>query len=210
MNTKSVTWAYARVSSTGQNLDRQLAKFQELGIDDRHIITEKRSGKDIEGRAAYIALRDQMIRSGDILVVCSIDRLGRNKEDIKNELEHYKREGIKVKILDIPTTMIDFPEGQEWVGDMVNNILIEVLGSIAQRERETIRKRQDEGIDAMPIVNGKRVSNKTGRPTGRPAAQKPDNWEEVIALWKAGEITAVEAMKRTKTTRCTFYKLAKE
>lgn len=201
-NSKSVVWAYARVSSKGQNLDRQLSRFQELGIDDRHIITEKKSGKDIEGREAYLALRNQMLRSGDTLVICSIDRLGRNKEQIKKELEHYKEQGIRVKVLDIPTTLIDFPEGQEWVCDMVNNILIEVLGSIAQRERETIRSRQAEGIAAAKAK---------GEVTfGRPRAKKPDNWEEVIDQWKAGVITAVKAMELTGTTKSTFYKLVKE
>lgn len=195
-------WAYGRVSSKGQNLDRQLAKFRELGIDERHIITEKKSGKDIESREAYLALRNQMLRNGDTLYVCSIDRLGRNKEQIKQELEYYKREGVRVKVLDIPTTLIDFPQGQEWVCDMVNNILIEVLGSIAQRERETIKTRQAEGI-----AEAKRKGTVK---FGRPSAQKPDNWDDVISKWQAGEITAVKAMELTGTTKTTFYKLVKE
>ena len=198
----SEVWAYARVSSSGQCLDRQIDKFRDMGIDDRHIITEKKSGKNIEERAAYLALRNQMLRSGDTLIVCSIDRLGRNKEQIKKELEHYKQDGIRVKILDIPTTLIDFPEGQEWVCDMVNNILIEVLGSIAQRERETIKTRQAEGIAA--------AKKKGVVKFGRPKAEKPDNWDDVFQMWKAGEITAVKAMELTGTTKSTFYKLAKE
>jgi DNA invertase Pin-like site-specific DNA recombinase len=199
---KSEVWAYGRVSSSGQCLDRQIDKFKEMGIDDRHIITEKKSGKNIEDRAAYIALRDQMLRSGDTLVICSIDRLGRNKDQIKKELEHYKQEGIRVKILDIPTTLIDFPAGQEWVCDMVNNILIEVLGSIAEDERNRIKSRQAQGIAA--------AKKKGVVKFGRPRAEKPDNWDEVITKWKAGEITAVKAMELTGTTRSTFYKLAKE
>lgn len=198
----SEVWAYARVSSKGQNLDRQLAKFREMGIDDRHIITEKKSGKDIDSREAYLALRNQMLRNGDTLVICSIDRLGRNKEQIKQELEHFKLEGIRVKILDIPTTLIDFPQGQEWVCDMVNNILIEVLGSIAQRERETIKTRQAEGI-----AEAKRKGTVK---FGRPKAEKPLNWNEVISKWQLGEISAVKAMELTGTTKTTFYKLVKE
>ena len=198
----SEVWAYGRVSSIGQNLDRQLAKFLDMGIDERHIITEKKSGKDIESREAYLALRNQMLRSGDTLVICSIDRLGRNKEQIKRELEYFKQNSIRVKILDIPTTLIDFPEGQEWVCDMVNNILIEVLGSIAQRERETIESRQAEGIAE--------AKKKGEVKFGRPKAVKPANWDEVFAKWKAGEITAVKAMELTQTTKSTFYKLAKE
>ena len=177
--TNSEVWAYGRVSSSGQNLDRQLAKFHDMGIDDRHIITEKKSGKDIESRDAYLALRNQMLRNGDTLIICSIDRLGRNKEQIKKELEYFKQNNIRVKILDIPTTLIDFPEGQEWVCDMVNNILIEVLGSIAQRERETIKSRQAEGIAE--------AKKKGEVKFGRPKAIKPANWNEVFSKWQAGE-----------------------
>lgn len=195
-------WAYGRVSSIGQKLDRQLAQFKELGIDDRHIITEKKSGKDIESRAGYLALRNQMLRSGDTLYICSIDRLGRNKEQIKQELEYFKSNGIRVKILDIPTTLIDFPAGQEWVCDMVNNILIEVLGSIAQKERENIKIRQAQGIAE--------AKKKGVVKFGRPRAEKPDNWDSVVSQWRAGEITAVKAMELTGTTKSTFYKLVKE
>lgn len=95
--------------------------------------------------------------------------------------------------------MIDYSAGQEWVLDMVNNILVEVLSSIAQQERETIRQRQAEGIAAAKAK---------GKHLGRPKAELPDNWNEVIPLWKAGQITAVEAMRRTGLKRSTFYKLA--
>lgn len=198
----SKNFYYARVSSKGQNLDRQIERFKELGADDRDIITEKKSGKNVEDRQAYLALRDQILRAGDTLTVVSLDRLGRNKQQIKEELEHFKANDIRIKVLDIPTTLIDFPEGQEWVMDMVNNILIEVLGSIAQQERETIRKRQAEGIA---------IAKKKGNVQfGRPKAQKPDNWDEVISQWRAGQITAVKAMELTGVTKTTFYKLAKE
>lgn len=192
---------YARVSSKGQNLDRQIQQFIELGANERDIITEKQSGKDIDNRAAYKAMRDTMLRNGDTLYICSLDRLGRCKQDIKNELEHYKAENIRVKVLDIPTTLIDFPKGQEWVCEMVNNILIEVLGSMAEQERHNIRKRQREGISA---------AHNKGVKFGRPTAKKPQNWQEVYAEWKRGDITAVQAMQKTGTTKSTFYKFAKE
>lgn len=195
------TWYYARVSSSSQNLSRQLAKFKEMGADERAIITDKESGKDFN-RQGYLALKNQLLRNGDTLVVCSIDRLGRNKEQIKQELEYFKANNIRVKILDIPTTLIDFPEGQEWVCDMVNNILIEVLGSIAERERETIRSRQAQGIEEAkknPAIK-----------FGRPRAEKPANWDEVIARWNNKEISAVKAMEELKLTKATFYKLVKE
>ena len=143
----SRTFYYARVSSKEQNLDRQLAAFASLGASERDIITDKESGKSLN-RNGYTALKTAMLRSGDTLVIKSLDRLSRNKADIKNELQFFKDHGIRLKVLDLPTTMIEYPSGQEWVLDMVNNILIEVLSSIAQQERETIRQRQAEGIAA--------------------------------------------------------------
>ncbi len=92
-------------------------------------------------RSGYTALKTALLRRGDTLVVKSLDRLSRNKADIKNELQYFKDNGIRLKILDLPTTMVDYPAGQEWVLEMVNNVLIEVLSSIAMQERETIRQR---------------------------------------------------------------------
>jgi DNA invertase Pin-like site-specific DNA recombinase len=191
------TYYYARVSSKEQNLDRQLAAFKALGADERDIITDKESGKDLN-RTGYMALKNAMLRRGDTLVVKSLDRLSRSKSDIKNELQFFKDNGIRLKVIDLPTTMMDLPTGQEWVFEMVNNILIEVLGTIAEQERETIRKRQAEGIEA---------AKKNGKKLGRPALEYPDNWNEVYASWKNGEITAKAAMEQTGTKRTSFYKL---
>lgn len=191
------TYYYARVSSKEQNLDRQIAAFKALGADDRDIITDKESGKDFN-RTGYTALKNAMLRKGDTLVIKSLDRLSRNKSDIKNELQFFKDNGIRLKVIDLPTTMMDLPTGQEWVFEMVNNILIEVLGTIAEQERATIRKRQAEGIEAAK-QNGKKL--------GRPALEFPDNWQEVYTSWKNGEITAKTAMERTNTKRTSFYKL---
>lgn len=194
---KSKTFYYARVSTRDQNLDRQLAVFYNMGADDRDIIVDKESGKDFN-RAGYQALKNGMLREGDTLVIKSLDRLSRNKSDIKRELEYFKANNIRLKIIDIPTTMMDLPEGQEWVFDMVNNILIEVLGTIAQQERETIKSRQAEGIA---------VAKARGVKFGRPQATYPDNWLPVIKRWQSGEITATKAMELTQTKRTTFYKL---
>ena len=191
------TYYYARVSSKDQNLDRQLSAFYALGASERDIITDKESGKDLE-RVGYQALKNAMLRRGDTLIVKSLDRLSRNKCDIHNELQYFKENGIRLKVIDLPTTMMDLPEGQEWVFEMVNNILIEVLGTIAEQERETIRKRQAEGIEAAK-QNGKKL--------GRPALEYPANWDEVYSSWKAGEITAKTAMELTDTKRTSFYKL---
>lgn len=191
------TFYYARVSSKDQNLDRQLAAFKALGADERDIITDKESGKDFN-RAGYQALKNGMLRQGDTLVIKSLDRLSRNKRDIKSELEWFKDNNIRLKVIDLPTTMMDLPDGQEWVFEMVNNILIEVLGTIAEQERATIKSRQTEGITAAKAKGVK---------FGRPTLQVPDNWNEVYTQWKNGEITAKVAMERTKTKRTSFYKL---
>ena len=196
----SRTYYYARVSSTEQNLDRQLEAFKAMGADDRAVITDKASGKDLE-RAGYQALKSTILRSGDTLVIKSLDRLSRNKSDIKGELEFFKQQGIRLKVLDLPTTLIDLPDEQSWIFDMINNILIEVLASIAEQERITIRQRQREGIDA---------AKKQGRRLGRKPMLYPVNWRENYLLWKDDEITANEFMLRTGLKRTTFYKLVKK
>ena len=197
---ESRTYYYARVSSKEQNLDRQLAAFVALGASEREIITDKQSGKDLN-RPGYTALKMALLRPGDTLVIKSLDRLSRNKADIKNELQYFKDNGIRLKVLDLPTTLIDYPPGQEWVFDMINNILIEVLGAIAQQERETIHQRQAEGIAA---------ARERGRHLGRPKAVRPDNWNGIIDQWRRGEITAKKAMELTGTKRTTFYKFARD
>ena len=193
----SRTYYYARVSTKEQNLDRQLSAFYALGATDREIITDKESGKDLD-RAGYQALNNAILRRGDTLVIKSLDRLSRNKADIHNELRYFKENGIRLKVIDLPTTMMDLPEGQEWVFEMVNNILIEVLGTIAEQERATIKQRQAEGIAA---------AKEQGKKLGRPALTFPANWDKVYASWKAGEITAKKAMELTDTKRTSFYKL---
>ena len=196
----SKTFYYARVSTREQNLDRQLEAFRRLGADDRDIITDKESGKDME-RSGYRALRETLLRPGDTLVIKSLDRLSRCKADIKRELEYFQRAGIRIKIIDLPTTMTDWPEGQDWVRDMVNKILIEVLGTIAEQERMTIRQRQAEGIAAARAA---------GRHLGRARAERPEGWDEVTALWRDGQLTAVQAMDRLGLKKSTFYKLVRE
>ncbi len=191
------TYGYARVSSKEQNLGRQLIALIEQGIDERDIIVDKESGKDLE-RYGYQSLKSTMLKPGDTLVVKSLDRLSRNKRNIKNELEYFRERHVRLKVLDLPTTMIELPEDQAWVFDMVNNILIEVLGTIAEQERITIRQRQSEGIAAARL---------RGVSFGRPRIQKPSNWDSVIADMRAGKITATKAMELTDMKRTSFYKL---
>ena len=196
---KSKTYYYARVSTKEQNLDRQLAAFRELDADERDIICDKESGKDLD-RPGYRMLRDYMLRPGDTLVIKSLDRLSRRKEDIKNELRHFHDMGVRVKIIDLPTSMIEVPPGQEWVLDMVNNILIEVLGTIAEQERETTLKRQAEGIAA---------AREKGVDFGRPKIEYPSDWAQVYVAWKSGGISARMAMDRMGLKKTTFYKLVR-
>lgn len=193
------TYYYARVSTRDQNLDRQLAAFHTLGATEREIVSDKESGKNLE-RPGYQALKSTLLRRGDTLVIKSLDRLSRNKADIKNELQFFKENGIRLKVIDLPTTMMDLPDGQEWIFEMVNNILIEVLGSIAEQERVSIRQRQAEGIAAAKAK---------GKHLGRRPLTVPENWNEVYAAWKAGKITAVEAMAQTGLKKTSFYKLVK-
>lgn len=194
------TFYYARVSSCEQNLERQLEAFAKLGADEREIVTDEESGKTLD-RAGYQALKTTMLRPGDTLVVKSLDRLSRNKSDIKTQLQFFKDNGIRLKVIGLPTMMMDLLEGQEWVFEMVNNILIEVLGTIIKQKCETIRRRQQEGIDAAKTK---------GKHLGRPSAKGPENWDEVIASWRSGEITASEARRRLRMTKKAFYKALKE
>lgn len=204
---------YIRVSTNGQNLSRQRAALLEYVKPDM-IVEDKKSGKDFE-REGYSSLKNGIgkLVEGDELYITSLDRLGRNKEETLKELKYFKENGIRLKVLDVPTTMIDIgeTESQAWIIEMINNILIEVLTSLAEQERANIRERQAQGLAQMPInpKTGKQRSLKTGRDIGRPAAQYPSNWKEVYEDWKADKITAVEAMKRTGLKKNTFYNLAK-
>lgn len=197
MNSK--TYYYARVSSKEQNLDRQLEAFKSIGAKDRDIICDKESGKNLN-RDGYQALKTAILRTGDTLVIKSLDRLSRNKSDIKNELQYFKDNGIRLKIIDLPTTMMELQKEQSWVFDMVNNILIEVLGTIAEQERLTIRQRQSEGIAAAKAK---------GKYLGRPKIEYPEDWSKVYKDWKRGNIKAVEAMNMLGLKKSSFYKLVR-
>ena len=199
MEGQSRTYYYARVSARDQKLDRQLTAFKTLGAKDREIVTDKESGKDLE-RPGYQALKTTILRPGDTLVIKSLDRLSRSKTDIRNELQWFKDNSIRLKVIDLPTTMIELSTEQDWVFEMVNNILIEVLGTIAEQERMSIRRRQREGIEAARLK---------GTRFGRPTLPLPENWDDVIGRWRAGEITAKKAMELTGTKPTYFYKMIK-
>lgn len=206
-------YGYVRVSTKEQNEDRQIKAIKDycssnkLNIDERNILIDKLSGKNFN-RPSYQTLKNQLLRKGDILVIKELDRLGRNKEEIKKELEYLKNEGVIVRILNIPTTLIEIPEGNQWVMDMVNNILIEVLGAIAEEERITLKKRQREGIESAKAK---------GKHLGRPqinlntiTKEQRDLIKENYPKWKAKEITAIKFMGILDLKTNTFYKIMKE
>lgn len=191
-------YGYSRVSTKEQNLDRQLVELRKY-VDDRFIFQDKVSGKDFN-RPEYQLMR-KVAQKGDVIYVKSLDRLGRNKSEIKQELEYYKNEGVRIKILDIPTSMMDIPEGQEWLMDMINNLLIEVLATMAEQERLNIRQRQAEGIA---------IAKEQGKYKGRKEIDFPDNWTEVYDQWKNRKIKGNEAMEKLGLKRNTFYRLIKK
>ena len=193
------TYYYARVSSDGQNLSRQVEAFKADGADDdRYIIKEKQTGRDFE-RPAYQAMKTQMLREGDTLVVTSLDRLGRNKSGIKEELEYYKKHDIRVRILDLPTSNVTVGEGQEWILDMVNNVIIEVLASIAEQERITIRKRQAEGI-AIAKAEGKYTG-------GHEKKIDDDLFEKLYTGYMRRELTKKDFARQLGVSRPTLDKI---
>ena len=190
-------YGYARVSTREQNEDRQIEALTKFGVPEQNIIIDKCSGKDTE-REGYQYLKRQILRNGDTLVIKELDRLSRNKSDIKRELEQFKDMGIRVKILDIPTTLTDFPPEQEWILEMINAILIEVLGAIAENERKKIRARQREGIE---------VAKKKNVRFGRPSKPLPDNWQQVLTEVRCGNKKPIEAMRELGISRSHYYRL---
>ncbi|WP_258131857.1 recombinase family protein [Bacillus cereus] len=194
-----VNFIYMRVSTKEQNLDRQYEALKSYVTDKKYIYSDKASGKDMEREDFQNMLK--AMRSGDTLYIKSIDRLGRNKQQIKEYLQYFKNEGIRVKVIDLPTTMIDIQEGQEGILDMVNNILIEVYTTLAQQERETIKQRQKEGIA---------VAKAKGKHLGRPVMELPTEWDKLYKKWKTGQITATAFMYVIGMKKATFYKKVKE
>lgn len=209
-----MTYGYARVSTTDQNLDRQLEQLRQHIADDRYIITDKASGKSFDRRGynSLVGTADTapLLHEGDILLITSLDRLGRNYVEIREQWEYITRTlKADIKVLEIPlldTTATDGNLDKRFIADLV----LQILSYTAEKERENTRKRQRQGIDVMQVVDGKRISAKTGRPMGRPNAEYPDKWVQIYEQWKAGGITANKAMETLNLKRTTFYKLVKQ
>ena len=208
-------YGYARVSSKEQNLARQVEALKDYGLDDRYIYKDKISGKLFD-RPSYNLLvgtenNAPLLREGDLLVIYSIDHLGRDYEEIKNQWEYItKMIKADIKVLDMPLLDTRSSKDNDIDKAFISDLVLQILSYVAEKERINIHARQRAGIDCMEIdpVTGKKIG-KTGRPTGRPTARFPDNWEEVYKKWKKNEITATSAMDELGLKRNTFYNLAK-
>ena len=187
-------WGYCRVSTIEQNLARQIEQMKEFGIPERNIRCDKSTGKNFN-RREYNALvgtetTAPLLRKGDLLVISSLDRLGRNYMEIRQQWNYIINDiGADIKVLDMPLLDTRESEGsldKRFIADLV----LQILSYVAQKELENNKKRQQQGIAVMPIVNGKKVSLKTGRSTGRPEATYPKEWERYYHDWRKGNITA--------------------
>jgi len=195
-----MTYHYCRVSSADQNLARQVDALTEYKRADK-LFSDKASGKDFE-REGYQRLKSEVQR-GDELIIKELDRLGRNKEEIKAELKWFKDNGVIVRVLDVPTTLMDFKD-QSWIQDMINNILIEVLGAVAEQERKKIKRRQQEGIKAK---KDRGEWDDYGRPKKEMDMNAVSDFREKI---KKGEMTVTECCKQLGISRRTWYNRIKE
>ena len=200
-NTKK--FGYIRVSYKDQNLARQIDSLKQYVDDERDIFADKMSGKDFN-RPAFQTLKN-IVRAGDTIYVHEMERLGRNKQEILENLREFKAKGVIIRILNIPTTMIDFSaydsKLQKMMLEMINNIMIEVMATFAENERDSILKRQREGIDAAA---------RRGVKFGRPAKTFPESWPDDYKAWKAGEVTAVSLYKKYGMGCTTFYSNVKK
>ena len=206
-------YGYIRVSEKNQNLQRQWNIMTEQeGIPPKYIFEDKASGKDFN-RKAYNALVGTentvpLLREGDLLVIYSIDRLGRNYTEIREQWKHITQTlKADIKVLDMPLLDTQSANGNDLERTFIADLVLQILSYCAQKERENILIRQKQGIAAMKVIDGKKVSLKTGRPTGRPEIGYPPNWEEVYYKWKSGEITGVRARELAGLKINTFYKL---
>lgn len=189
-------YGYVRVSTKEQNIDRQLVEMYAQGLNDRTIFIDKQSGKDFE-RDKYQKLKEKL-KSGDLLIIKSIDRLGRNYDMILDEWRTLVNDmNVDIQVLDMP--LLDTrTEGKNLVGKFISDIVLQILSFVAENERENIKKRQAEGI---------RIAKEKGKHLGRPKLKLPKNFTIIANQYKKKEITLAEAMSSLKMNRSSFYKL---
>ena len=191
------TYGYVRVSTRDQNEARQLAAMRKFGVAEENIVTEKLSGKDFN-RPLYQTLVEKLLPD-DVLVVKSIDRLGRNYEEILEQWSYItKGRGAAIVVLDMP--LLDTRQGRDLTGTLIADIVLQLLSYVAQTERENIRQRQAEGIAA---------AKERGVKFGRREKERPENFDDTAQLWLDGYISAREGARRVGMNHCTFIKYAK-
>lgn len=191
-------YGYVRVSSTDQNEDRQMIALRGKNIAEKNIYIDKLSGKDFN-RPSYKKLMRQL-KKGDLLYILSIDRLGRNYEEIQNQWRIITKEiGADVAVIDMP--LLDTRQGKDLMGTFIADLVLQILSFVAQNERENIRKRQLQGIAAAK-AKGVRF--------GRPEKQMPNNFAVLVKQWEMKKITLSEVLKQCEMSESTFYRRLRE
>ena len=191
-------FGYVRVSSTDQNEDRQMIALQGKDIPKRNIYRDKQSGKDFD-RPNYKRMVRRM-RSGDLLYILSIDRLGRNYKEIQEQWRILTRDkGIDICVLDMP--LLDTRQGKDLMGTFIADLALQILSFVAQNDRENIRKRQAEGIAAAKA---------RGVQFGRPGKNVPDNFPQLVRLWEQKKISLEETLIACDMSESTFYRRLRE
>lgn len=191
---------YARVSSKDQSLERQVSTAKDLGIQDEYIFIEKASGKDFK-RPEY-QLMKRILRSGDILYIKSLDRLGRNKQMLLDEWKDLiKNKEIDIIVLDMPLLNTTKYKDMKGIESLIVDLILQLLSYMAEDERTRIKERQEEGI---------RVAIKKGIKFGRKKIPIDENFKVVYSQWKKGNMTAIKAMELVSMKSNTFYRRVKE
>lgn len=194
----SNTYGYVRVSSQDQNEDRQLIALHEKMVDPKMIFIDKQSGKDFN-RPEYKKMLKKL-KNGDLLYVLSIDRLGRNYEEIQRQWRLLTKDiGIDICVIDMP--LLDTRNGKDLMGTFIADLVLQILSFVAQSERENIKKRQAEGIAA---------ARARGVHLGRPSKPIPQDFDQIVKDWETGKILFNEALKRSGLTETTFYRRRRE
>ena len=192
----SKIYGYVRVSSTDQNEDRQLAAMHEQNVPDINIYIDKQSGKNFN-RPQYRKLIKK-IRDGDLLYILSIDRLGRNYEEIQQQWRILTKEkGVDICVIDMP--LLDTRNGKDLMGTFIADLVLQILSFVAETERGNIRQRQQQGIA---------TAKQKGVKFGRPESSLPNNFPKIVKDWKRGKLTTSEAIKKSNLSRSTFYRKA--
>jgi DNA invertase Pin-like site-specific DNA recombinase len=191
-------YGYVRVSSADQNESRQMLAMNELKIPVGNIYSDKQSGKDFE-RPRYRALQEKL-KPNDLLYIMSIDRLGRNYKEIQEQWRLLTKErGIDIVVIDMP--LLDTRKDKDLMGTFIADLVLQILSFVAHSERESIRKRQAEGITAAKA---------RGVQFGRPVKNPPDNFAELVRGWERGELNISEVLVETGLKESTFYRRLKK